>query len=82
MDTGSGQTYIGKKSNFYAEIPTTTSMFFSAGRLYYTLSTSSSLFYRYFTPESGILGADRFTVAGTTNWNDTGGAFLDGSTSR
>ena len=80
VDTGSGQTYIGVKSNFYAEIPNVTSMFFSGGRLYYTLSTSSSLFYRYFTPESGILGADKFTVAGTTNWSDTGGAFLDGTT--
>ena len=79
VDTGSGQTYIGVKSNFYAEIPNVTSMFFSGGRLYYTLSTSTSLFYRYFTPESGILGADKFTVAGTTNWSDTGGAFLDGT---
>jgi PKD repeat protein len=79
VDTGSGQTYIGVKSNFYAEIPSVTSMFFSGGRLYYTLSTSTSLFYRYFTPESGILGADKFTVAGTTNWSDTGGAFLDGT---
>ncbi len=79
VDTGSGQTYQGVKSNFYAEIPSVTSMFFSGGRLYYTLSTSTSLFYRYFTPESGIVGADRFTVAGTTNWSDTGGAFLDGT---
>src|ERR1700712_5655613 len=37
------------------------------------------MFYRYFTPDSGLLGADRFTVAGTTNWGDTGGAFLDGT---
>jgi PKD repeat protein len=79
VDTGSGQTYQGVKSGFYGEIPNVTSMFFSAGRLYYTLSTSSSLFYRYFTPESGILGADRFTVAGSTGWSDTGGAFLDGA---
>jgi PKD repeat protein len=79
VDTGSGQTYIGVKSGFYPEIPNVTSMFFSGARLYYTLATSSSLFYRYFTPESGILGSDRFTVAGTTNWSDTGGAFLDGT---
>jgi PKD repeat protein len=79
VDTGSGQTYQGVKSNFYAEIPNVTSMFFSGGRIYYTTSTSTSLFYRYFTPESGIVGADKFTVAGTTNWSDTGGAFLDGT---
>ncbi|HEY6749495.1 MAG TPA: PKD domain-containing protein [Mycobacteriales bacterium] len=79
VDTGSGQTYVGKKSGFYAEIPNVTSEFYSGGRLYYTLSGQTAMFSRYFTPESGILGADRFTVPGTTNWSDTGGAFLDGT---
>ena len=79
VDTGSGQTYLGRKSGFYAEIPGVTSEFYSGGRLYYTLSGQTAMFYRYFTPQSGILGADRFTVAGTTNWSDTGGAFLDGT---
>jgi PKD repeat protein len=79
VDTGSGQTYVGKKSGFYAEIPNVTSMFYSGGRLYYTISGQTPMFYRYFTPQSGILGADRFQVSGTTNWSDTGGAFLDGT---
>ena len=79
VDTGSGQTYLGKKSGFYAEIPSVTSEFYSGGRLYYTLSGQAPMYYRYFTPQSGILGADRFQVAGTTNWSDTGGAFLDGA---
>ena len=79
VDTGSGQTYLGKKSGYYAEIPNVTSMFVTGGRLYYTLAGQTALFYRYFTPESGILGADRFTVPGTANWSDTGGAFLDGT---
>ncbi len=79
VDTGSGQTYLGRKSGYYAEIPNVTSMFVTGGRLYYTMAGQTALFYRYFTPESGIIGSDRFTVPGTTNWSDTGGAFLDGT---
>jgi hypothetical protein len=39
-------------------------MFYSNGRLYYSLTGKPTLYYRYFTPESGAIGADRFTVPG------------------
>jgi hypothetical protein len=53
-----------------------TGMFFSNGRLYYTLSADARLYYRYFTPESGILGADTFVASGATdgrNWSTVSG---------
>jgi len=66
-DTGSGQTFRGQKPGFYAEIPGLTSMFYDgAGRLYYTLSGSSGLFYRAFSPDSGIIHPQRQQVAGAT----------------
>ncbi|GHJ48338.1 hypothetical protein Cs7R123_56800 [Catellatospora sp. TT07R-123] len=80
VDTDSGQTYAGSTVNFYAEIPNTTAMFYTAGRVYYTLSGSNELYWRWFTPDSGIVGADRFTVAGVGGMGDTGGLFLSGST--
>lgn len=78
VSTGSGQTYRGLVPGLYGEMPNVTSMFYSKGRLYYTLFGESQLFSRYFTPESGIVGSQRFTGdSGGIDWSDTAGAFLD-----
>jgi hypothetical protein len=53
-----------------------TGMFFWNGRLYYTLSGDPRLFYRWFTPESGVLGADTFVASGAgdgRNWAGVNG---------
>ncbi|MEU2610808.1 malectin domain-containing carbohydrate-binding protein [Micromonospora sp. NPDC007271] len=75
-----GQTYAGMTTNFYAELPNVTGMFYKGGRLYYTLSGQSTLFWRWFTPDTGTVGAERNTVTGTTAFADAGGIFLDGDT--
>jgi PKD repeat protein len=76
---GSTVTYRGAKPSFYAEIPSVTSMFYDGnGRLYYTVSTSSSLFWRAFSPDSGIVHNTRRTAGGSIG--DAGGAFLVGTT--
>jgi len=80
VQTGSGQTYQGLKSSFYGEIPSLTSMFYSAGRVYYTLSGSSDMFWRWFEPDSGVMGADEFTTTDRLDWSHVAGAFLSGST--
>jgi PKD repeat protein len=80
VQTGSGQTYRGVKSTFYSEMSSLTSMFYSAGRLYYTRSGSSHMFWRWFEPDSGVVGADEFTTTDTLNWSNIAGAFLSGST--
>ena len=79
--TGSGtvgQTYAGVTVDFYAEITNVTGMMYWQGRLYYTLSGQSGLFYRWFTPDSGIVGADKFTVSGATGFTNAGGMFVSG----
>nr|MDJ0959653.1 PKD domain-containing protein [Acidimicrobiia bacterium] len=70
-------------SNFIDDLDSITGMFFdpSDGRLYYTLSGSSNLFYRYFTPESDAVGAAPYTADGTVGQLDPNrvrGMFLSG----
>jgi hypothetical protein len=81
VPTGSGTTtYTGVKSSFYGEITSLTSMFFLNGKLYYTRSGNSSLFWRWFSSDSTIIGADEFTVAGASGFNTVAGVlFVSGS---
>ena len=79
VNTGSGQTYQGVKSGFYAEIPSVTGAFYSGGRIYYSLAGQTTLFWRYFTPDSGTIGATEFTVAGG-DFSNTAGEFVSGAT--
>jgi hypothetical protein len=81
--TGSGpvgQTYRGSNVNFYPEITNVSGMLYTNGRLYYTLTTSSGLFWRWFNPDSGTVGADKFTVSGATGFSSAGSIFLQGNT--
>ncbi|KAB1114759.1 malectin domain-containing carbohydrate-binding protein [Micromonospora aurantiaca] len=75
-----GQTYVGATTGFYAEIPNVTGMFYTGGRLYYTLTGQNGLFWRWFTPDSGVVGADRFSVAGASGFSDAGAVFVADST--
>ncbi len=75
--TGSGSTvYLGVKSSFYGEIPLIRSMFFLNGKLYYTRSDSSNLYWRWFTPESGVVGTSRNTVGGTAAFGSASGVLM------
>jgi PKD repeat protein len=67
---------------FATDLRNVTGMFFANGRLYYTVAGQSSLFYRYFTPESQIIGVTRFVAAGNisgVSWNQVSGMFLSGN---
>jgi hypothetical protein len=59
-----------------------TSMFYSNGRVYYTLSNNNSkMYWRWFEPDSGIIGSDEFTITDAAhNWSHVAGAFLVGNT--
>jgi hypothetical protein len=51
-------------------------MFLWNGRLYYTLSADPRLYYRWFTPHSGTIGADTFVASGAgdgRNWSTVTG---------
>jgi PKD repeat protein len=80
VQTGSGNTYQGAKSSFYSEMSSLTSMFYSNGRVYYTLSGNTHMFWRWFEPDDGVMGADEFTTTDGIDWSHVAGAFLSGST--
>jgi hypothetical protein len=66
---------VNTSTNF--PVTRVTGMFFepSSGRLYYTLSGDVRLLYRYFTPESGVVGAETY-VASATGWSGVSGMTL------
>ena len=57
-----------------------TGMFLSGGLLYYTVSGDSRLFYRYFTHQTPIVGAETFIAdSGGIDWSDVQGmTFAEG----
>ena len=49
------------------------------GRMYFTIRGQNQLYYRYFTPESNVVGAVRFTAPNTgsgIDWSTVAGGFL------
>ncbi|MGZ4508079.1 MAG: PKD domain-containing protein [Blastococcus sp.] len=77
VQTGSGQTYRGVRPSFYNQLSSVSSMFFQNGRLYYTRTGMQALYYRAFSVDSGVVGADEFVAAGW-GFADVSGAFLSG----
>ncbi|BCJ33583.1 hypothetical protein Athai_10860 [Actinocatenispora thailandica] len=65
VSTGSGQTYRGSPSSFFTELGAVTSITYRAGRLFYTMAGSTALYWRWFAPDSGTVGADRHQLTGT-----------------
>ncbi|TQN37551.1 PKD domain-containing protein [Blastococcus colisei] len=61
---GATEFYRGVVPTFYEQLARVTGMAYRDGRLYYSLSDSTYLYYRYFSPESGIVSQDQFVAAG------------------
>ena len=69
--------------SFGSDVASVTGLTFTEadGRIYYTLFGSNSLYWRYFTPESGVVGAARFTATGDVsaiNASRVEGMFVSG----
>ena len=78
VNSGSGGTYAGNVPDLYSSIGGVTSMFYAKGRLYYTVQGKPALYDRYFSTDSGIVGAQTFVADTGRDWSDTTGAFLAG----
>ena len=64
--------------SFATHLANMTGLFFDNGRIYYTVSGNPRLYYRYFTPQSQVVGANLF-VASTgdgVDWSNVRGMTL------
>jgi hypothetical protein len=66
------QTYQGKPSSLVHAMPHVTAMAYWNKRIYYTLEGSSRLYWRWFNPESGIVGDRVWGVSGVNSTHTTG----------
>ncbi|MGI8523674.1 MAG: PKD domain-containing protein [Nocardioides sp.] len=84
VETGSGpagQTYAGVLPTWYGQLSSITGMFYANDRIYYTRSGQTSLYSRWFSPDSGVIGGIESTVpGGNISWGGTKGMFLDANT--
>jgi PKD repeat protein len=75
-----GADQLVSESDWHNAIPSIKGMFYANGRIYYTRGTSS-LYYRGFNPESGVVAAIEVTAAGSlpgVDWSTVGGMFTAG----
>ncbi|MGZ4667608.1 MAG: hypothetical protein ACXVX3_03660 [Blastococcus sp.] len=69
--------YRGALTPFYSQLGSVTGMFFQNGRLYYTRTGSSALYYRSFSVDSGVVGGVEY-LATRSGFSDVAGMFVSG----
>ena len=69
-------------TDFAADMQVMTGLFYERGRIYFTRANDPNLYLRYFSVESGIVGAQRITVSGNlpdVDWRNVQGMFVVGN---
>jgi hypothetical protein len=72
-------TYAGMPPSFYGKLTTLTGVAYAGGRIFYTVSGSSKLFYRSFVADSGVIGALEYSLPSSL-FGGASGLFISGNT--
>ncbi len=81
FDGATGSLGAATDLNSWVAFSNITGLFFDHGRIYYTKSGDSRLYYRYFATESSIVGSLEFTASGNGdgfNWSTARGMTVSG----
>ena len=78
VDNNLGGTYNGASPSLYGQMSTVTGMAYDSGKLYYTLNGSSTLRWRWFTPDSGIMDERTVSVSSSVDFRRANGMFING----
>ncbi len=78
--TGSGSsTFTGVVPSLFSSFSSSvTGLAYYNGRVYYSTAGSSTLSYRYFSADSGIVGSEIFNASNGISWSDANIAFTSG----
>lgn len=71
-----GGTFRGVVPSLYGQLPNLTGAFYSSGKMYYTLYGDSSLHWRWFSADSGIVDERNATVPTSVDFANADGMFL------
>lgn len=63
LSGGGTRTYRGRVPTLYGQLSGVTGMAYANHRLYYTRSLQNKVFWRWFSPDSLIVGAQEFSIA-------------------
>lgn len=81
FDGASGSLGAPTDLNSWVPFTNITGLFYGGGRIYYTRSGDSRLYYRYFATESSVVGSLEFTASGNGdgfNWSTARGMTVSG----
>ncbi|WP_110206234.1 PKD domain-containing protein [Nocardioides daejeonensis] len=65
-----GSELVVPFTDWRSDVSRMTGLFYDSGRLYFTLTGSNQLYYRYFTAQSGVVGAKRLVASGNVGGID------------
>ncbi|HEY6935211.1 MAG TPA: PKD domain-containing protein [Marmoricola sp.] len=80
VDTHDGTTFDGNSPQFYSQLAQMTGMFYSAGRVYFTMNGDPALHWAWFSPDSGIIDNTEFSASSSVNFANADGMFVSGNT--